>query len=156
MTTTYAASPVVNREFDAVRRMMFGDKLLTDKRFAEVEAFYTHGMTRAAIESLRADPYYGIRSKGRTGAKRNLADQMAARPARPARNPGQPLARAFKEDLRQSAYLRALRDGKSRNEALKAGRRVAGKERAPREASAKLKRAVRQYRKGTPTGRYVG
>lgn len=125
MTTIYAASPVVNREFDEVRRMMFGDKLLTDKRFAEVEAFYTHGMTRAAIESLRADPYYGIRSKGRTGAKANLADQMAARPPRPARNPGQPLGRVFKSDARQARFLVALKAGETRNRALKLARHVA-------------------------------
>lgn len=144
MTTQYAASPVVNREFDAVRRMLFGDKLLTDKRFAEVEAFYTHGMKRAAIESLRADPYYGVRSKGRTGAARNLADQMAGRgTVRKPRDTGRP----FKDDLRQDAFARALRDGASRNEALKAGRRTAGKTRAPREAAAKLKRAVGSYRK---------
>lgn len=123
----YAASPVVNREFDEVRRALFGDKLLTDDRFAKVEAHYTHGMTRAAIESLRADPYYGIRSKGRTGAGQNLADQMAARaarPARPPRNTGQPLPRVFKSDARQGRYLAALARGEGRNRALKLARHV--------------------------------
>lgn len=123
--TTYGRSPVVNRAFDELRREMFGKRLLTDDRFAKVEAAFTKGMKRPAIMSLMSDPFYGIKSKGRTGATQNLADQMAALPpVRLPRNPGQPLGRVFKSDARQSRFLVALKAGCSRNRALKLARHV--------------------------------
>lgn len=157
----FARSPVVNVAFDDFRRDMFGDKLITADRLDKLVAAFTRGMKPAVVESLRSDPYYGIASKGRTGAGTRYAAQAAA--FKMTRKPKEN-GRIFKSDARHKRYLAALADGTPRAKAMKLARGVAvpSKRRFVNNADARATRdiyaaSVRNLSaRGTPTGRHVG
>jgi hypothetical protein len=70
-----------------------------------------------------ADPYFGIASKGRNGARERSRKMEAARltKTRHSRKPG----RVFKSDKREAEFVACLALGWSRNIALKKARRIA-------------------------------
>lgn len=158
----FARSPVVNVAFDDYRRDIYGDKLITADRLEKLVAGFTAGMKPAAVASLRSDPYFGIASKGRTGAAARFAAQSSAF-AREVRKPKE-TGRVFKSDARNKRYLAALADGTPRADAMKLARRVSvpSKRRFVNNADARATRdiyaaSVRNLgARGTPTGRHVG
>jgi hypothetical protein len=73
------------------------------------------------------DPYFGIKSRGRTGAKhraRLMAEAYAKLGRRNRDNPTGKPSNPFVSKARNAAFFAAIKDGNSHNQALRLARRV--------------------------------
>ncbi len=89
-------------------------------RAAEQAVRAHFGKRQPRRDSDVTDPYFGIKSKGRTGASERAALMAEAAPKRAAPK----LSNPFKHDARRKAFTAALAAGALRVDAMKAARRV--------------------------------